>query len=82
MLREGGTREKAARLRRAMIESGIEYKCVACGISDVYNGMSLVLEVNHKSGDWLDNRIANLEFRCPNCHSQYGRVMKWQTCGA
>lgn len=76
VLHESGTREVAHRLRRAMIESGVEYKCVCCGIRDTYNKLPIVLEVNHKNGNWLDNRLLNLEFRCPNCHSQYGQVVE------
>ncbi len=75
VLRESGSREAAARLRRAMIESGVEYKCACCPVRDTWNGLPIVLEVNHKNGNWLDNRLGNLEFRCPNCHSQYGRVV-------
>lgn len=67
---ENGRREKAHRLRRAMIESGVTYQCVKCGLIEEWNDKKLVLEVNHKNGNWLDNRKDNLEFLCPNCHSQ------------
>lgn len=62
-------RESAHKLRRALLESGMEYKCNKCGIKD-WGGQQLVLEVNHKNNDCLDNRKDNLEFICPNCHSQ------------
>ncbi len=29
----------------------------------------MVLEVDHKNGDWSDCRSDNLEFMCPNCHN-------------
>jgi len=67
---KNGRREKAHRLRRAMKESGILYQCVKCGLKEEWNDEKLVLEVNHKDGNWLDNRKENLEFLCPNCHSQ------------
>ncbi len=75
VLRKSGCRQKSAVLRRALIESGVEYKCVCCKIKDKYNELPIVLEVNHKNNNWLDDRNENIEFRCPNCHSQYVRVV-------
>lgn len=68
---EGG-REKSFRLRRALIESGREYKCEKeiCGNKGEWLGEKLMLQVNHKNRDWLDDRGENLEFLCPNCHTQ------------
>lgn len=64
-----GHRESCVRLRRALIESGVPYQCV-CGLQGTWNDRPLMLQVNHKNKDWLDDRRANLEFLCPNCHSQ------------
>lgn len=47
----------------------IEYKCSICGISK-WNGKDLVLQLDHINGDNRDNRLENLRFLCPNCHSQ------------
>ena len=33
-------------------------------------GRSLTLDVDHKNDDWLDDRLENLQFLCPNCYSQ------------
>jgi predicted RNA-binding Zn-ribbon protein involved in translation (DUF1610 family) len=65
-----GRRADAYRLRRALIESGVEYKCSKCNNDGNWFGNRLTLEVNHKNHDWLDHRKDNLEFLCPNCHSQ------------
>lgn len=32
--------------------------------------MPLTLHIDHISGDFRDNRAANLRFLCPNCHAQ------------
>ncbi len=57
------------RLRRALLESGLPYVCV-CGQEATWNGCVLVLQVDHKDGDWRNNTKQNLRFLCPNCHSQ------------
>lgn len=70
VLRTEGRREYAYRLRRALIESGVDYCCKNCGLKGEWNGKALMLQINHKNRDWLDDRRDNLEFLCPNCHSQ------------
>ncbi len=69
VLRIQGTRCKSYMLRRAMIESGIDYKCRECGLSQ-WRGKPLSLEAEHRNGDPLDDRRENVEFLCPNCHTQ------------
>jgi hypothetical protein len=64
------SRPSGKRLQDALIESGVEKKCHACGLPPEWNGHKLVLEVHHKNENWLDNRKENLELLCPNCHSQ------------
>lgn len=64
-----GQRQKSFLLRRALIESGVKYKCSICDINS-WKGSRLNLEIDHIDGNSLDNRIRNLRFLCPNCHSQ------------
>ena len=45
------------------------YKCHICGI-DEWNDKAIVLQLDHINGVKRDNRIENLRFLCPNCHSQ------------
>lgn len=57
-------------VRRRIIQDGLlEYKCAICGISE-WNGKKLSLELDHINGVNNDNRLHNLRFLCPNCHSQ------------
>lgn len=48
----------------------LEYKCSdpKCGITE-WHGQDITLELDHISGTRSDNRITNLRWLCPNCHS-------------
>lgn len=73
VLRETGTRQKSKFLTRALIDSGIEHKCDKCGQLPEWLGNPLTLDVDHINRNWLDDRLDNLRFLCPNCHSQFSR---------
>ena len=63
---------KAARsyIRRLLInENIIEYRCSECQLIE-WNNKPLSLELEHRNGNGKDNRLENLTFLCPNCHSQ------------
>ncbi|WP_046508444.1 HNH endonuclease [Streptomyces odonnellii] len=75
-LTPGAPRTKTAMLRRALDEVGLPHVCDECGIVDTWQGRRLVLEIDHISGDRLDNRIENLRYLCPSCHSQTSTFAK------
>ncbi len=67
---DNNRRESAYKLRRALIESGREYKCEGCGNEGEWQGKPLMLQVDHNDGNWNNNTKENLKFMCPNCHTQ------------
>lgn len=57
-------------LRKYILNNNLlPYKCAICGITK-WNEKTLSLELDHINGINNDNRIENLRFLCPNCHSQ------------
>lgn len=56
--------------RRIIRDNLIEYKCCECGICDSWNNKPISLQLDHINGINTDNRLENLRFLCPNCHSQ------------
>lgn len=47
--------------RTILFLSGIEYKCIVCSKGHP-------LHAHHKDGWRSNNKLDNLEFRCPSCH--------------
>ena len=57
-------------VRKRIIKEGLILPvCSECNISE-WNGKKLSLHLDHINGENGDNRIENLRFLCPNCHSQ------------
>lgn len=57
-------------LRKTIIRDNLlPYKCAICGAIE-WQGKTLSLELDHINGENNDNRLENLRFLCPNCHSQ------------
>jgi hypothetical protein len=65
-----GRRTNRSHLKKRLLDAGLkENRCERCGIS-AWLGKPLNAQLHHKNGDGSDNRIENIEFLCPNCHSQ------------
>ena len=54
---------------RLIRDYNFKEECNICGISE-WLGNKLSLQLDHVYGINKDNRIENLRFLCPNCHSQ------------
>lgn len=58
-------------IKSHIIKNGlIPYSCKECNNDGTYNGKPLSLQLEHINGVNNDNRLENLCFLCPNCHSQ------------
>lgn len=55
--------------QRIVKDNLLEYRCTKCGI-DSWQGETIVLDLDHINGNNTDNRLINLRYLCPNCHSQ------------
>lgn len=61
-----------ASLRQRVLRDDVlrPYICSVCFCEPFHNGKPLTLELDHINGISNDNRIENLRWICPNCHSQ------------
>ncbi len=62
-----GTKE----LKNKILKYGLkDYCCEVCDNKGEWMGNPLSLHLDHINGISNDNRLVNLRFLCPNCHSQ------------
>lgn len=75
VLKENKIKTSSKILRRAMLQSNVDYKCHICELNK-WRENSLTLEIHHIDGNNCNNVLDNLQLLCPNCHSQtenYGK---------
>ena len=70
ILVKGSTFNRTHLKERLAEENILEYVCADCGNTGMWQGKKLTLQLEHKNGVSDDNRLENLCFLCPNCHSQ------------
>lgn len=66
---ENSTYDRTTLRNKIIKENILEYKCQSCCIEN-WNNKKISLQLDHINGIRNDNRIENLRFLCPNCHSQ------------
>ena len=65
-----GRRTRRGHLKLRLLAAGLkEERCETCGLSE-WRGRPLSIALHHINGNGRDNRLENLQFLCPNCHSQ------------
>jgi 5-methylcytosine-specific restriction endonuclease McrA len=65
-----GRRTHRSHLKKRLLNEGLKQnKCERCGIGE-WLGKPLSMQFHHVNGDGSDNRLENIAFLCPNCHSQ------------
>jgi 5-methylcytosine-specific restriction endonuclease McrA len=65
-------KQKRCRGVRLYIEQGLldPSTCAKCGLGREWNGEPLTLQLHHVNGVHKDDCLENLQYLCPNCHSQ------------
>lgn len=63
-------RTNRSHLKLRLLDEGLkENRCEECGLTQ-WRGKPLSIALHHLNGIAGDNRLENIRFLCPNCHSQ------------
>lgn len=66
----GTVRRNFVVIRKMMQLGLVPTSCQICNGPNEWQGKPLTLQLDHINGNPADNRLENLRFLCPNCHSQ------------
>lgn len=67
ILTEGTTLTSSVKRK---LKTLIKYECGLCKNIGMHRGLPLTLQIDHINGIHTDNKIENLRWLCPNCHTQ------------
>ena len=57
-------------VKQRIVKQGLlKYQCSRCNLNN-WQGETIILDLDHINGNNRDNRLENLRYLCPNCHSQ------------
>lgn len=64
-------RQKRSTIMYALESEGsVKYICNICGNPGIHNNKELILQLDHIDGNWKNDKVTNLRYLCPNCHTQ------------
>lgn len=70
IFKENSEYTNMTRIKSKILDNEIlTYECAICGNKGEWQNKPLTLQLDHKNGNHKDNRIENLRFLCPNCHT-------------
>ena len=71
VFKENSEYTNMARMKQKILDNNLlNYECAICGNKGIWQNKPLTLQLDHINGNHTDNRIENLRFLCPNCHTQ------------